>query len=201
MLPLGSFQPPLAIEGSIKNLRLKPPVCYQRQEDGTSTWAKGYEDEGANIQKRKFPVMWFGDNQEIPTDDKLFVIPPHTLSWLPAADLRRFDTHGPDGKPVSSHKSAAKFAEWLKAKRKAGPLSHAGMEAACSAPDDFQLVSVSSKGLRFACGGEHPPLQLRVGADGIARTGQDADMNLEIDPRSITNISSHTDDATTRLRL
>ena len=92
----------LATHGLIvpgKGARSNAPKCYTLSEDKQSIagWAAGYEDNGKNIQKRYFPVMFFDkqrfgvDSQDL--DGLLTVI--RSLAWLEAKNLALFDADEP----------------------------------------------------------------------------------------------------------
>lgn len=61
----------------------KVPACYNfDRRTNVLTWAKGYEEDGALVAKREFPVMYF-DGPTFPAK--------RTVSWLGAKDLQPFD--------------------------------------------------------------------------------------------------------------
>ncbi|KAK7756349.1 hypothetical protein SLS62_001575 [Diatrype stigma] len=58
-----------------------PPKCYIYDQDKIVGWAPGFEDGGAKVKSRQFPVMWFDD--------------VHSWGWVDAASLREFSDYTP----------------------------------------------------------------------------------------------------------
>ncbi|KAK0718575.1 hypothetical protein B0T26DRAFT_676728 [Lasiosphaeria miniovina] len=82
VLTLGSFEA-LGISGTISNTSFTKshiPVCFKSDQKTRtiSGWAEGYEDGVAKVTMRKFPVMYFGDDQVIPMEGLL--VPPRGFS-------------------------------------------------------------------------------------------------------------------------
>ena len=102
VLPTGDFKT-LGISGSIFDTHLGKghiPVCYEYDKTGSTVvdWANGYEDGGPDIHKRKFPVMYFDDDQTMPAEGDLLVPSDYYLGWLSAKHLRPFSVW-PSGQP------------------------------------------------------------------------------------------------------
>lgn len=84
ILPLGSFKP-LDLSGSIEDLGLlnELPPCYVfHAETQSFGWAKGYEENGPNVTRREFPVMFF-DGAVFPDSC--------SVGWIQARDLEVYD--------------------------------------------------------------------------------------------------------------
>jgi hypothetical protein len=114
VLPLGSFEA-LGISGTISNTSLTKghiPVCYESDQKThtISGWAEGYEDGGAKVTMRKFPVMYFDDDQEIPMEG-LLVPPRGFLAWVSAKQLRAFGEYGPGGSPTRGYDVAQRYSQ------------------------------------------------------------------------------------------
>lgn len=114
VLPLGNFEA-LGISGTIPNTILTKshiPVFYESDQKThtISGWAKGYEDGGAKVTMRKFPVMYFDDDQEIPMEG-ILVPPPGFLAWVSAKQLRAFGEYGPGGSPAHGYDVAQLYSQ------------------------------------------------------------------------------------------
>ncbi|KAI8628399.1 hypothetical protein F5Y19DRAFT_136947 [Xylariaceae sp. FL1651] len=79
------------------NKKPKPPTCYI-YKDGTMNnatnnaiigWAAGFEDGGPKVKQRKFPVMFFDENQSV--------------SWISAQDLSKFPLYEPNPPEEDDH--------------------------------------------------------------------------------------------------
>lgn len=121
ILPLGSLQT-VGLQGSIYDTRLtmfRIPVCYDRDKRTRDIrgWAKGYEDGGAQVAKRKVPVLFFDDDDDrrIPLERGL-VDPSHRyLAWLSVGSIRPFSEYDPEGKPPLGYDAALEFSQGLEA--------------------------------------------------------------------------------------
>lgn len=124
VLPTGDFKK-LGISGSISETRLSKyvPVCYKTNDTRTIfTWADGFEDGGPRVTKRKFPVMYFDDDQTIPSKGDLPAPSPDYLDWLPISRLRTFCEYGPESVPARGYDAALSFYSRLRAAKSASPL-------------------------------------------------------------------------------
>jgi hypothetical protein len=124
VLPTGSFRK-VGISGSISDTRLTDyiPVCY-KSDIKTRTiigWADDYKDGGPRVAFRKFPVMYFEDDQTMPSEGNLQIPSPESLEWLPASRLRAFGVYGPDGFPARGYDTALSFYNKVTAARGAVP--------------------------------------------------------------------------------
>jgi hypothetical protein len=114
VLPLDNFEA-LGISGTISNTSLTKnhiPVCYESDQKTRtiSGWAEGYEDGGAKVTMRKFPVMYFDDDQEKPMEG-LLVPPQGFLAWVSAKQLRAFGEYGPGGSPTRGYDAAQRYSQ------------------------------------------------------------------------------------------
>ncbi|KAK6948781.1 hypothetical protein Daesc_010552 [Daldinia eschscholtzii] len=66
-----------------------PPNCYVYESNKIVGWARGYEDGGAKVDSRKFPVMFFDEFQ--------------TVAWLPARCLTKFPLYNRTPPPELDH--------------------------------------------------------------------------------------------------
>ena len=64
----------------------EPPDCYVYSEGKIVNWAPGFEDGGAKVKARAFPVRWFDKDQA------------WSWGWVEARHLREFPTSFPKGK-------------------------------------------------------------------------------------------------------
>ncbi|KAK3687453.1 hypothetical protein B0T22DRAFT_457242 [Podospora appendiculata] len=67
VLPTGSLEP-VGMAGSLAEIDDRPPPCYEYDKENKKIvgWAKGFEDNGTNRAKRKYPVMTFRKDMVIP---------------------------------------------------------------------------------------------------------------------------------------
>lgn len=85
LLPTKSLEN-VGVQGTMKSLGLADnmPACHDYDPlTEEFRWAEGYEDGGAHVAQRKFPVMYF---------DGLGFPERSTVGWLGAKDLAPFDT-------------------------------------------------------------------------------------------------------------
>ncbi|KAB5546788.1 hypothetical protein GE09DRAFT_1060412 [Coniochaeta sp. 2T2.1] len=117
VLPIDSFEK-VGISGSISETRLTNyvPVCYEsdRKTRTIIGWADDYKDGGPRATQRKFPVMYFDDDQTMPSKGDLPVPFPEFLDWLAASRLRAFGACGPDGSPARGYDTALSFKSRLR---------------------------------------------------------------------------------------
>lgn len=131
MLPIGSLET-VGICGSIYDTRLIKrhiPMCYARDSARTILgYAKGFEDGGPDAKNRRFPVMYFDDDQDVTYSDDdqdmslesgLVVPPSDSLAWIRASLLRPFSAYDPNNLPPRGYDVALAFAQ------RRGPLSAA----------------------------------------------------------------------------
>ncbi|KAJ9133164.1 hypothetical protein NKR23_g10933 [Pleurostoma richardsiae] len=121
LLPLGDFEA-VGISGSISETRLAKghiPICYISDKKTRTIlgWAERFEDGGPDVAKRKFPVMYFDDDQAIPSDGLLPMPSPDSLAWLPADQLRPFGQYGPEDLPARGYDATLSFLEMRAAAR------------------------------------------------------------------------------------
>lgn len=116
VLPLGSFET-VGIPGSINDTGLLDghiPVCYRSGPKRILGWKEGFEDGGSEVNRRKFPVLWFQDDQPLALRRGKFQVPSSSsFSWVSASQLRPFGEYGPDSSPVTGYDVASRFAEEL----------------------------------------------------------------------------------------
>lgn len=115
VLPLGDFEA-MGLSGSIFETRLIKghiPFCYDSVKSTRTIlgWAEGFKDGGPDVTKRKFPVMYFEDDQTTATDGGLLVPSPDSLAWLQAGWLRPFSEYSPENLPVLGYDAALDFSE------------------------------------------------------------------------------------------
>ncbi len=110
-IPLSIFETSLA--------RRHIPVCYRYAEDrhSISGWAKDYEDGGPHVSKRRFPVLYFDDDDEVEPGAEFEVPSSQSLAWLPVHRLRSFSKYGPKGLSVRGYSTALNFYQKLEAMR------------------------------------------------------------------------------------
>ncbi|KAJ4149061.1 hypothetical protein NW754_000497 [Fusarium falciforme] len=84
ILPWGSFQH-IGFKGTLLDTGLldDTPSCYAADGEA-GEWAEGYEEGGALVSKRQFPVVYF-DELKFPEES--------SVGWVPVADLKHFDSH------------------------------------------------------------------------------------------------------------
>lgn len=99
ILPWGSFQH-IGFKGSLLDtgLLVDMPSCYVFDGE-TAEWAEGYEDGGALVSKRQFPVLYF-DELKFPEES--------SVGWVHVADLKHFDPHDMS---ILQRESVAEFVE------------------------------------------------------------------------------------------
>lgn len=116
VLPLGSFDE-IGLHGSFLETELTKsiPACYDRRNPTVLQWAEGYRAGERLVTNRRFPVMWFLDDQSFPLRKDMMAPTPAWYNWLPASDLRPFSAVcGTDGnKRPSGYKSALEYAKQL----------------------------------------------------------------------------------------
>jgi hypothetical protein len=127
ILPLGDFGA-VGISGSISETRLTKghiPVCYDSDKKTRTIlgWAENYGDGGPDVTRRKFPVMYFDDNQTIPSGGLLPSPSPDSLAWLPADGLRLFGRYGPEDLPAHGYDAALSFIGRARPQRNGPPPS------------------------------------------------------------------------------
>ncbi|KAK8092691.1 fungal-specific transcription factor domain-containing protein [Apiospora kogelbergensis] len=124
VLPLGRFDA-IGLHGSLLETELAKsiPACYDRQSATDLPWAEGYRDGERLVAKRRFPVMWFLDDQTFPLRKDLMMPTPAWYNWLAASDLRPFspicETEG--SKLARGHYGALEYANQRKRLKVAGP--------------------------------------------------------------------------------
>lgn len=99
ILPWGSFQH-IGFKGTLLDTGLldDTPSCYAADGE-TGEWAEGYEEGGALVSKRQFPVVYF-DELKFPEES--------SVGWVPVADLKHFDPHDMS---ILQRESVAEFIE------------------------------------------------------------------------------------------
>jgi hypothetical protein len=122
VLPVGSFEE-LGMPGSISETHLikSIPSCYKfdRKTRTIIGWADDHRDGGPQVTRRKFPAMYFDDDQTIPWEEDLTVPPKESLYWVSASRLRPFGAYGPDGSPARGYDTATSFRDRLRAVKNA----------------------------------------------------------------------------------
>ncbi|KAK8872412.1 hypothetical protein PGQ11_002926 [Apiospora arundinis] len=124
VLPLGRFDA-IGLHGSLLETELAKsiPACYDRQSATDLQWAEGYRDGERLVAKRRFPVMWFLDDQTFPLRKAMMMPTPAWYNWLAASDLRPFspicETEG--SKLARGHYGALEYANQRKRLKVAGP--------------------------------------------------------------------------------
>ncbi|KAJ4179029.1 hypothetical protein NW755_012767 [Fusarium falciforme] len=99
ILPWGSFQH-IGFKGTLLDTGLldDTPSCYAADGEA-GEWAEGYEEGGALVSKRQFPVVYF-DELKFPEES--------SVGWVPVADLKHFDSHDMS---ILQRESVAEFIE------------------------------------------------------------------------------------------
>jgi len=115
----------VGISGSLSDTQLITghiPACYRYDKKTRiiAGWAKGYQDGGPSVLKRKFPVMYF-DDQTIPAEGTL-PASSGSLAWLLAKHLQPFSKQGPRGETVRGYDVARSFSERRKSAGSIEPL-------------------------------------------------------------------------------
>lgn len=85
LLPTANLED-VGVPGTLKSLGLleKLPSCYRCDTTTTTLeWQEGFEDGGAKVAQRRFPVMFFDDGLEFPSESE--------VAWLAAKDLDVLD--------------------------------------------------------------------------------------------------------------
>lgn len=123
VLPLvGSFET-VGLRGSIYNTPLtnfRTPVCFERCKTTKIIlgWAKGYEDGGLTVTKRKVPVLHFDDddNQRGLQEGQLVDTSQRFLAWQSLDSFRPFSKFDPEGKLACGYHAALEFSKKLEAR-------------------------------------------------------------------------------------
>jgi hypothetical protein len=119
ILPWGSFDS-VGLRGSMKESKLSKnsskPRCLEWHGKSIVGWQPGYEDGGDYVSQRRFPVMWFVENQESP-DKEDFATLERRFGWIEAKNLRPFNEIGPDDNPPLGYHVAEYYSERLDAMR------------------------------------------------------------------------------------
>ncbi|KAK8092668.1 uncharacterized protein PG998_014773 [Apiospora kogelbergensis] len=124
VLPLGRFDA-IGLHGSLLETELAKsiPACYDRQSATDLPWAEGYRDGERLVAKRRFPVMWFLDDQTFPLRKDMMMPTPAWYNWLAASDLRPFipicETEG--SKLARGHYGALEYVNQRERLKVAGP--------------------------------------------------------------------------------
>lgn len=141
LLPTANLED-VGVPGTLEDLKLLPenlPSCY-RYDKTTKTldWEEGFEDGGAKVAQREFPVMFFEDGVEFPSESQ--------PTWLAAKDLDVLDIDSTAASDVPHIRSVRAY---LRARgqipSEADPPSemdvHDGMACSGSFSCDFDLCT------------------------------------------------------------
>lgn len=105
LLPFGDFTD-VGLEGTLKDTGLldsEVPPCYKyKKRSKRIEWQDGFEDNGASVLERQFPVMFFDDQLQKSTKLSEF-------GWLAAKDLKEFNPQDPSVRFLSNYRSALDF--------------------------------------------------------------------------------------------
>ncbi len=96
-------------------VRRRIPACYEYAGDrqSISGWARGYEDGGIHASKRRFPVLYIDDDDELEPGEDFELPSAQSLAWLPVGRLRPFSRHGPKGSSARGYRAALSFYQKL----------------------------------------------------------------------------------------
>ncbi|KXX77562.1 hypothetical protein MMYC01_207018, partial [Madurella mycetomatis] len=112
MLPTGGFEP-VGMAGAIAETGLASyiPTCYRfdKQHKEIVGWADDYEVGGPRAHRRKFPIMYFDDEMDIPLQGDLGIPEGNRYSWVSAKDLRPFELGGQECQNVRGLRAAQAF--------------------------------------------------------------------------------------------
>jgi hypothetical protein len=96
VLPTHNFGA-FGMSGSLEDVLLKryAPVCYSYAIDPPkiSGWARGFEDNGENAHKRKFPIYYLDNSTEVPQEGPLVLSNPQSYAWAAAKNLELLNFH------------------------------------------------------------------------------------------------------------
>lgn len=131
----------VGVPETLKSLGLleKLPPCYRYDTTTTALeWEEGFEDGGAKVAQRWFPVMFFDDGMEFPSESD--------VAWLAAKDLDVLDIESAAASDVPHIRSVRAY---LRARgqipAEADPPSgmdvHDGMACSRSISCDFHLLT------------------------------------------------------------
>ncbi|KAK9778195.1 hypothetical protein SCAR479_05165 [Seiridium cardinale] len=125
MLPIDDFNS-IGILGSIYSTALihQIPSCYvqDKKTERIIGWASGYEDDGINVRKRKYPVLYLEDIDIPPSGT--FVLPNKPLlGWASVGDLQSLDLEDSESQRVRGYWTACAFDHRLQTIRQQMPAS------------------------------------------------------------------------------
>lgn len=140
LLPTANLED-VGVPGTLEDLKLldELPPCY-RYNTTTKTleWEEGFEDGGEKVARRQFPVMFFDDSLEFPSESQ--------PGWLSAHDLEILDIESAVASDVPSIRSVRAYlrARHQVPSRQDEPSEmevHDGMAFSCSISCDFHLFT------------------------------------------------------------
>lgn len=107
----------LGMSGSFADTGLDQyiPVCFNSDGKKITGWAHGFESGGKKVTKRKFPIMYFTNDLEIPLKGNWKVPKGDLYSWVLAKDLRYFDFEDHDCQQALGYRTALRFRDRLEA--------------------------------------------------------------------------------------
>ncbi|KAF5700182.1 hypothetical protein FMUND_14424 [Fusarium mundagurra] len=165
----------VGISGSIESLSLAEvlPKCYYN-EQGSFSWAEGYNDGESLVTEREFPVMYF-DGQDFPAKS--------AVGWVSARDLRHFDANNKNSL-VPHIQSVRRF---LKTQEEKHPLGQGVYGSKSEAPDATERSSTAAN--------NSPLTPLKV-TRGLHKTqmpvpGQDQEESSSLCPTQPISPSDH----------
>ncbi|KAH8659982.1 hypothetical protein BX600DRAFT_438213 [Xylariales sp. PMI_506] len=149
VLPTGPFAA-VGISGSIGETALvkrRIPTCYRSVYDASRgvsyEWTEGYEDGGPNVAKRRFPMLYFDDDLDIPIDGEFKLPAKNLLAWVPAMSLRHLDLRDADARDkVQGFEAARSFRNrmhLLDERRRRGNQSGTGQHGRGNKGDQAEL--------------------------------------------------------------
>lgn len=130
----------VGVPGTLKSLGLlqELPPCYRCDTTKTLEWEEGFQDGGEKVAQRRFPVMFFDDALDFPSESQ--------VAWLAAKDLDVLDIKSTAASDIPHIRSVRAY---LRAQGQipleAGPPRetdvHDGMACLCLISCDFHLFT------------------------------------------------------------
>ncbi|KAI0810081.1 hypothetical protein GGR55DRAFT_151810 [Xylaria sp. FL0064] len=170
VLPIGGFES-IGIHGSLFQTSLAGyiPACYRsnKRERSILGWKSEYEDGGPKVNSRKFPMLYFNEDIEIPPEGHFSISNEHLLCWTPAKDLRPLNLHDEASRVVTGFKAAVNFSVRLEAIRKQLSLQEgpAATEGKSDIEDTCHMESARSARFQDSNRGKGDSIELGIPLD------------------------------------
>jgi hypothetical protein len=149
LLPAADFQA-VGLSGSIFDTALVKyvPMCYRTDKPRRMFcgWAPGYEDGGAKVAKRRFPVLFMDADLQIPLRGHPTFPHKDLFGWVYAKDLRPLDLESPESCEIHGFQKALEFKRRLEFIRMHGfaHVTSTDSEASTSASESESSMEIDA---------------------------------------------------------